>query len=243
MRFDGPDTYEVEEGLPTLEHPADLVIEALSPVVTAKRLARLSGVVEGRTHDVAIALEELIDPHNVSAVLRSCDAFGIQNIHVIVGTRGFRASRGVARGTHRWLDYHFHETATECIDALQGDGYKVYLAAMDGDVTLDELGKGKVAVVFGNEHHGVSDEMRAKADGVFAIPMVGFVESLNVSVAAAITIQAATGKRPASLSDEERKTLLARYLKNSVRDPEGVIREHLLKQEKAGASSGEEVEA
>ncbi len=223
MRADDPDVIEVE-GPPPLTHPAEQVIEALSPVVTEERLKRLEAVVDGRTDDIAIVLDRIADPHNSSAVLRSAEAFGVQQVHAIVGDYGFRASAGVSKGTQRWLDVTRYESADACAARLREEGRKIYVAAMDGDTTPAELcDVPRVAVVFGNEHRGVSSEMRSHADGTFSIPMRGFVESLNVSVAAAITLQTLTSAGRPPLETPRRRELLARFLMNSVKNADEVI--------------------
>jgi tRNA (guanosine-2'-O-)-methyltransferase len=216
------------EGPPPLRQPADQVIAALSPLVTSERLRRIETVVEGRTDDVVVVLDRIADPHNSSAVLRSADAFGVQSVYAIVGEHGFRASRGVSKGTQRWLDVTRFETAKACARALKNEGYAIYVAAMDGETTPAELcSVPRVAVVFGNEHRGVSAEMRAVADGAFSIPMRGFVESLNVSVAAAITMQALSNDGRSRLGPERRRELLARFLMNSVKNADEVIAQSL----------------
>jgi len=223
VRPDDPDVTEVE-GPPPLKWPAEQVIEALREVVTPERLRRIEEVVEGRTDDLAIVLDRVTDPHNVSAVLRSADAFGVQNVHTIVGGAGFRASRGVSKGTHRWLDVTRHESAEVCAHRLKEDGYAIYVAAMDGETTPERLHeKPRVSVVFGNEHDGVSREMRSLADGTFSIPMRGFVESLNISVAAAITLQALAREGRPRLEPARQRTLLARFLMNSVKNADEII--------------------
>ena len=223
MRADDPDVFEIE-GPPPLERPAEVVIEALSRVVTPARLARLEEVVDGRTDDLAVVLDRLADPHNSSAVRRSADAFGVQNVHAVVGEHGFRASRGVAKGTERWLDVTRWETAEACARRLKADGYAIYVAAMGGAKTPETLREvPRLAVVFGNEHRGVSAEMRALADGSFSIPMRGFVESLNVSVAAAITMQVLTSGGRAGLEPARRRELLARFLMNSAKNADEII--------------------
>ncbi|MFW2389414.1 MAG: TrmH family RNA methyltransferase [Polyangiales bacterium] len=223
MRADDPDVIEVE-GPPSLEHPAELVIEALSPVVTAQRLQRIKDVVAGRTEDLVLVLDSISDPHNSSAVLRSAEAFGLQTVHAIVGPYGFRASRGVSKGTQRWLDVVRYETAEACARRLKADGYSIYVAAMGGETALDQLReRSRLAVVFGNEHRGVSEEMRALADGTFSIPMRGFVESLNISVAAAITMQTLSQHGRPGLSARRKQELEARFLANSVKNADQVI--------------------
>lgn len=223
MRADDPDVIEIE-GPPPLRRPAELVIEALSPVVTPERLRRIEEVVRGRTDTLALVLDSITDPHNSSAVLRSADAFGVQTVHVIEGELGFRASRGVSKGTHRWLDVIRYESAEACTQRLRRDGYSIYVAATGGDMQLEDLGgMPRLAVVFGNEHRGVSPEMRNLADGAFSIPMWGFVESLNVSVAAAITMQRLTGDGRPCLPDDRQQVLKARFLMNSVKNADQVI--------------------
>jgi tRNA (guanosine-2'-O-)-methyltransferase len=227
VRADDPDAIEVE-GPPRLEHPAEVVIEALSEVVTSKRLQRIQDVARTRTDNLLLVLDRVADPHNSSAVLRSADAFGVQRVHVIVGEQGFRASRGVSKGTHRWLDVVRSETADACARRLRDEGYAIFVAAMGGETHLEDLHMApRLAVVFGNEHRGVSPEMRDLADGTFSIPMCGFVESLNISVAAAITMQTLAGDGRARLPDARRRELEARFLMNSVRNANQVIEKFL----------------
>lgn len=204
------------------------VIAALRPLVTDARIERLRRVISKRSLRVVPVLEELIDPHNISAVLRSADAFGLARMHVIEGERGFRAAKRVSKGAHRWLDIRHHGTGRECIEHLRGDGYEIFAAAMEGTIRPEELrSRPKVAVVFGNEHRGASEAMRSGADGTFAVPMVGFVESLNVSVAAAITLYTARGDSPGDLDEAQRHLLMARFLMISVRDARRIVLEDL----------------
>lgn len=224
MRADDPDVIEVE-GPPQLVYPAKVVIDALSPVVTPARLARIEEVVSQRTEDLVVVLDAIADPHNASAVLRSADAFGVQGVHVILGEHGFRASTGVSKGTHRWLDVHRYQDAEQCLRTLRDGGFRIYATAMGARKTPEDLGKTgeKLAIVFGNEHRGVSEEVRNRCDGTFAIPMMGFVESLNVSVAAAVTIRALRAYDQAGLSPARELELKARFLMNSVKNPTEVI--------------------
>ncbi|MDH3727142.1 MAG: RNA methyltransferase [Myxococcales bacterium] len=227
MRADDPDVIEIE-GPPRLSHPAEVVIEALSQVVTLERRQRIQQVVSQRTDDLVVVLDSISDPHNSSAVLRSADAFGVQTVHVVVGSYGFRASRGVSKGTHRWLDVIRYETPQACAKRLRDAGYSIYVAATGAGHDPEALRKQpRLAVVFGNEHRGTSPAWAELADGTFSIPMRGFVESLNVSVAAAITIQTlATGAR-APLSPDRRRALEARFLMNSVKNADHVIDEFI----------------
>jgi tRNA (guanosine-2'-O-)-methyltransferase len=227
VRADDSDVIEIE-GPPALKWPAELVIQALSPVVTSKRLQRIEEVVANRTDSLVIVLDRIADPHNSSAVLRSADAFGVQTVHVIVGEHGFRASRGVSKGTHRWLDVVRHQSPEACARRLKEEGYAIYAASMGVDTTLEDLhGVPRLAVVFGHEHRGVSPEMTRLADGAFSIPMRGFVESLNISVAAAITMQALAHDARPRVGLDRKRQLQARFLMNSVRNADRVIEQFL----------------
>ena len=212
---------------PPLPAPPRTVIEALAPLVTERRLERLRQVARGRVTTVAPVLESIGDPHNASAILRSADAFGIQRVHVIPGETGFHASQQISKGAHRWLDLERHEDAAACADRLVADGYRIFVASMEGTITPRELAvEPRVAIVFGNEHRGPSPAMRERAAGTYAIPMRGFVESLNVSVAAAITLQAVTRDRRGELDPPQQNELVARWLLATVRDGDRVVREH-----------------
>lgn len=215
-------------GPPELPAAPDLVIEALVPLVTPERLGRIRAVVEQRTLDVVPVVDNIADPHNASAILRTADALGIQRVHVVANDRPFMGSHKVAKGTERWLDLVWHPTPEDCADALHAEGYEVFVASMDGDHTPEDLaGKKRVSVVFGNEHRGASKGLRERADGTYRIPMVGFVESLNVSVASAITLYVATRGRHGDLDEPARDEIRARFLLTQVHDAEAVVRKAL----------------
>jgi tRNA (guanosine-2'-O-)-methyltransferase len=195
VRRDDPSLRPVE-GPQALPAPAAVIIQALQPLVTPKRFDRFQKVIAQRTRSVVPVLEGFADPHNMSAVLRSADAFGLQELHVVETEQAFVASRNVAKGAERWLDVHKHKQPEACIEALKERGYKILVASMAGELRPEAIRKRKrVALVFGNEHHGASEYMKSQADGTFAIPMVGFVESLNVSVATAIALYESRGDR------------------------------------------------
>jgi tRNA (guanosine-2'-O-)-methyltransferase len=234
VRRDDPSLRPVE-GPQALPAEASLIIQALSPLVTPKRLDRFQKVIAQRTRSVVPVLEGFSDPHNMSAVLRSADAFGLQELHVVETDQAFVASRNVAKGAERWLDVHKHKKPEECIEGLKARGYKILVASMAGELRPEAIRKRKrVALVFGNEHRGASEYMKTAADGTFAIPMVGFVESLNVSVATAIALYESRGDREGDLEEADREQLLARFLMKSVQDAERVIREHLARVAGAG---------
>lgn len=207
-----------------LPYDASEVEAALREVVLPERLERLNAVAGTRLGSVTVVLDSLIDPHNTAAVLRTADAHGVGEVHLIErGMKPLLAKR-VTRGCERWMDVVIHRETRPCLEALRAKGFELWLADMDGTATLAEVAaRPRVALAFGNEHLGASDELRAACAGTFAVPMRGMVESLNVSVAAGITLHAVTRDRPGDLGEREVAALRARFLMESVRNPEMVI--------------------
>jgi len=225
VRRDDPEAEPVPTPRALPAEPRE-VLDALEPMLSPERLARIDEVVRGRIGSVVPVLEEIADPHNAAAVLRTAEALGVQEVHVVEARHPFLVSRGVSRGTAHWIDLERHRDGRACIDGLHARGFRVLVASMHGTIGPEELARiPHVAVVFGNEHAGVTPSLRALADGTYCVPMCGFVESLNVSVAAAITLWAATRGRSGDLPDAAREALRARFVLESVRDGELVVRE------------------
>lgn len=225
MKRNHPDAIQLGATAP-LPAPADAIVRVLSPLVTEARLARMESVIARRTRSLIPVLEDLIDPHNGAAVLRSADAFGCHEVQVIEGEHPFAVSHRVTRGTHRWLDLVRHRSTEACLAHLSARGYQVFVAAMDGTLTPEDLARvPKAAIVFGNEHRGASEAVRQASAGTYAIPMVGFVESLNVSVASAITLYVASRGRHGDLDDDARMEIRARFLLGQVKDAERIVAE------------------
>ncbi len=197
---------------------------ALQAIVLPERMARLDAVARARLTSVVVVLEGLIDPHNIAAVLRTSDAHGVGEVHLVDhGVHPLLAKR-VTRGCERWMDISVHPAGVAFADGLRDRGFELWLADMDGTAALaDVAARPRVALVFGNEHKGASAAMRARCTGTFAVPMRGMVESLNVSVAAGIALHAVTAGRPGDLGEAEARLLRARFLMESVRSPELVI--------------------
>lgn len=160
--------------------------------MTSERRERLLSVLLKRQPDLTVVLENVFDPHNISAVMRTCDAVGIQELYVLTNKIprhkkwGARSSSSAAK----WLTIHQFEDAQECFSAIRKKYSKVYTTHLgSGSVSLYDINfTESVALVFGNEHTGVSDEIRAMADGNFMIPQMGIIQSLNISVACAVSI-------------------------------------------------------
>ena len=197
--------------------PAE-VVAILGPRLSDERRTRIDGVVSHRTDKLTVAIEGVNDPHNTAAVIRSADAFGVQTVHVLERGTRFRSSRKVTQGAHKWVDLGVWQNPADFCAAMREQGKKVLIAAADGEKDLRSMGrKGGLALVFGNEHEGVSDEMRRQADGAFRIPMWGFVESLNISAAAAIVLSTLRRDGLGQLSPEEQEILRARFYLRAVR--------------------------
>ena len=194
------------------------VIEALGPRLSEERRRRIDAVVANRTSRLQVALEGVHDPHNAAAVVRTADAYGVQRVHIVEHGVRFRASRKVTQGAHKWVDISVWKTPEPFVAAMHDAGARVLVAAMDGAVPLPNLDPAQpTALVFGNEADGISEELRELADGAFRIPMYGFVESLNVSVAAAIAISTLRAQGGGDLPRAEADELRARFYLRAVR--------------------------
>lgn len=225
-------------------HPRD-IIRILGPQLTAARLARLEQVCATRMEGLTVVLESLYDEGNRSAVYRSAEAFGLMDVHVInPDATSKRHARAVSRGAEKWLRIHEYEEPEECILSLRAQGFRVFVSDLEAARPLGTLPFDQpTALVFGSEHSGITPRMRALADGAFIIPMRGFVESLNVSTAAAITIAHARTERERALgadtdlTPEQREELLAVCIRKSAR---AAARQLELAAEAEAASEAEE---
>lgn len=192
-------------------------IVALEPLVTELRRERLSQVLDQRLASVTVVMDAPHDPHNGAAVMRSCDAFGVGRIHVVERHEPFAASSAVAKGSERWVDVIAHSSAREAVEAVSGDGFTLVGTHPAGDLLPAALADvPRLALVMGNEHDGISEELSQACDTYVRVPMRGFVESLNVSVTAAVLLSSATAGRSGDLEPLARRRLYARWLALSV---------------------------
>lgn len=174
---------------------------------TPERLARMRAVLERRQPDLRVVIEHVRDPHNASAILRTCDALGVHTVHLLYTDQPSpEISRTVSSSSHQWLDIRRHSDPRELADALHAEGIPLLVTRRDegARALVDVDFTRPAAVVFGNEHRGCSDEVAAVADGALWIPMVGMVESFNVSVSAAIVLAEAYRQRAAAGMDAPR---------------------------------------
>jgi tRNA (guanosine-2'-O-)-methyltransferase len=203
------------------------LIEYLSAFISDNRRSKFEEVINWRTRHITLVLEDIYQPHNASAVLRSCDCFGIQDIHVIENRNKYTVNPDVALGSPKWLNlvkYNRHEDNTRaCLIGLKEKGYRIVATTPHkDDYNIQDLPvDGKLALVFGTELEGISDTVRELADEYVKIPMFGFTESFNISVSAAICLHTLVMKLHASgidwkLGEEEKSEVLLNWLRNSI---------------------------
>ncbi len=212
-------------------YTADQVLQHLAPRLTPERWAKIQKVVAGRTCDVSPVLENIYDRGNTSAVMRSAEAMGFQNIHLIEPGERFKEANRVTAGADKWLDVVRFKETTPAIAHLKSRGYQVLATHLDsnakplGDLDLT----GPIAIVFGNEKDGISPEMQKEADATVILPMRGFVQSYNISVAAAIAFQTISSAREraglgGTLNDKERRLLEAQYVLRTLDNPADIMK-------------------
>lgn len=209
-----------------------LVVTALGHFVSEARQRRIERVLAGRTRTVATVVEGIVNLGNVSAVMRTAEALGFQDLHVITGQAQFKDSKRTSIGAEKWLDVYDWPTPAACAAALKADGYRILVTHLDEDArpidTFDFTQR--TAIVLGNERDGVSREMLDVADGRCILPMTGFSQSYNISVAAAIALYHAYSDRlqragrHGDLPDAVRDTLRAVFYRKSVKSADEVLR-------------------
>ena len=213
------------------------LIEYLSGFVSENRRAKFDEVINNRTRHITIVLEDLYQPHNASAVLRSCDCFGIQDVHIIENKNRYTVNQDIALGSSKWLNQVKYKEDTNntlaCIQALKKQGYKIIATSPHkNDCTIHELDiSSKTALVFGTELKGISEEVLEHADGFVKIPMFGFTESFNISVSAALCLHTLVHKLHNSrinwqLSEEEKELVLLDWLRNTISSSELIEAEY-----------------
>jgi tRNA (guanosine-2'-O-)-methyltransferase len=213
----------------------------LEGFVTEKRKNLFRQILKNRTRHFTVVLEDIYQQHNSSAVIRSCEIFGIQDVHVIENKYISNVSKNIAKGSQKWLSFHNYKKETNntiaCLNSLKVKGYQLIATSPhhnscllhDFDITK------KSPFIFGVEKTGVSKEVIKNADGILKIPMAGFTESLNISVAAAIILENLTYKLRTSsinwnLTHKEEEELYTQWIEKTIKNV-GKIKEHFLKDE------------
>jgi tRNA (guanosine-2'-O-)-methyltransferase len=206
-------------------HDTGRLVRVLEPLVTEARRARLREVLGRRLASVAVVFDGPYDPHNGAAILRSCEAFGVQRLHVVErpGTP-FAVARSVTRSAEKWLDLTVHAGAPSLLAWAEAAGMPLVGAHPEGELQPEDLASmPRVAVVLGNEREGMRPAIAAACAKTVRVAMRGFVESLNVSVTAAILLHSATRGRAGDLAESELERLYARGLYLSVPRAEEVL--------------------
>lgn len=205
------------------------LLEYLQSFLTERRRSLFDKVLAERSRHITVAVEDVYQLHNTSAVIRSCESFGVQDLHVIEEVNAKRIDREIAMGAQKWVDVHRHTTTKDCISALKAKGYRIVATTphkkayslQDFDVTE------KAAIFFGRETEGLSKIVLEAADDFIYIPMVGFTESLNISVSAAITLQhlmskIKTSNIPWHLTEQELFQKKLDWTRKMIKDVQGI---------------------
>ncbi|MCQ4873413.1 MULTISPECIES: TrmH family RNA methyltransferase [Odoribacteraceae] len=210
-------------------HSVKEQVEYLSEFVTDYKNDLFRRLIAERTSYVTMVLEDFYQQHNCSAVLRSCDCFGIQNVHIIENMNTFTDNSEISMGASDWLTIHRHRkrenNTIETIDILKSQGYRIIATTPhEQDTFIDQidLHKGKMAFCMGTELTGLSDDVLTRADEFVKVPMYGFTESYNVSVCAALLMYSVVQRLRQTeidwhLSDEERDQVLFAWYKRSIK--------------------------
>lgn len=211
----------------------------LEDFITENRKLKFDEVLENRTKHFCIAVEDVYQLHNTSAVMRSCEVFGIQDLHMIEQKFSKTIDKEIALGAEKWVDIYRHSSTQNCLDSLKNQGYQIVATTPHADAhTLDDFDISKPsAIFFGTEKNGLSQEIMDQADAYIKIPMYGFTESLNISVSAAIVINSITNKLHNStlnwkLSEEKLLAKKIDWMRKSIKDIDFITERYLAENSK-----------
>lgn len=218
------------------------LIQYFKTFITHNRLEKMGKVLLERTRYMTVVLENIYQPHNASAVLRSCDGFGVQDVHIIENSNPYRINPGVSLGTSQWLTLHKYnkekENTLTAIKKLKENEYRIVATTPhkdDKNLEDFDLSKGKIALFFGTEMHGLSDIVLNNADEFMKIPMYGFVESFNISVSCAISLHNLSHRLRESKIDwkldaMEKEEILLEWMRNTVKNAASLEEEYYRRQ-------------
>lgn len=217
-----------------------LVLEHLSQFVSEHKKQFVEQVLAARTRHVTVVLEDIFQSQNASAVVRTCECMGIQDVHIVENTAKYFVNVRVLKGSNKWLDLYRYQSTMEnntevCFDRLRAAGYRIFVADPgEGGVSIHDVDvtAGRVALVFGNELRGISDYAVNHCDGRIRVPMYGFTESLNISVSVGISLSTLITKlRDAGgdlhLTEEERNSTRLAWYRKIVKRSDLIEREFL----------------
>ena len=210
------------------------ILAHLQEYLTPRRKSLFEKVLSERTNHLTVVAQDVYQLHNTSAVVRSCDVFGVQNIHVIEEKIPRRIDKEIAMGAQKWVNINRYSSTRDCVKKLKEYGYRIVATGPhDDSVMLEDFDiSTPAALFFGTEKDGLSDEILRQADTTIKIPMVGFTESLNISVSAAIILQSLRAKLNNSeiewrLNAEEREKLRLEWTKKTIKNSEQIIQRFL----------------
>lgn len=224
-----------------------LLLENLSGYIRPERYYRMKKVLEYRTRHLCVVLEDIYQSQNASAVLRTCDCFGVQDVHIIENQNVYEINPDVALGSSKWLTLYKYSSqehnTISCLNHLKEKGYRIVATSPhEDDCLIESLDiREKTALLFGTELKGLSDDAKSMADAYVKIPMYGFTESFNISVSAAICLYSLTPRIRSSgiewqLSEEEKADLLISWIISSVKNP-AIVKEILKRETGLGEGS------
>lgn len=212
---------------------SEQIIETLGPFVSEHKQSLIADVLEKRTRHLTLVFEDIDKPQNISAVLRTAECLGIQDLHFIKNHNDYQVNQDITQGAAKWLTLHHHneEKGNANIDAafskLRSEGYQVLATSLGENAkSIAEIDTSKkTAIVFGTEISGISEEVAQKADGLVQIPMKGFTESFNLSVSAAIILNTLLRNYSSewALSEEEKLELRAEWYRRIVREADMIL--------------------
>ncbi len=210
-------------------------IDILAPFLSESRKRKIAEVLDRRTRSLTVVVCRLNKPHNYMAIFRSCEAMGLQDVHVVLGEGSpGRINRDITQGADKWLSVTYWSDVATCLEALRARGYVILAGGLsDGAKPLESHGFHRpVALVMGNELLGLDEREMALCDGLFTLPMKGFTQSYNVSVATALALQKAEGLLEKNevltgLTDAEKLTLTRRWYKLSVKHADAILKQSI----------------
>ena len=206
------------------------LLKNLEEILTPNRKELFKKVIDQRTNHFCVVTQDVYQLHNTSAVIRSCDVFGVQNIHVVEEVNLKKIDREIAMGAQKWVDINRYTSTASCLKALKDKNYRIVATSPHQGTALQDFDISRpAAICFGTETKGLSEEVMEAADEFLQIPMVGFTESLNISVSAAIILQEITSRLRRSsikweLSEEEKLEKRLEWTKQNIKNVEAVIK-------------------
>ena len=206
------------------------LIDHFGSFISASKKQTIERVLSNRTRFITVVLEDIFQPHNASAVVRTCDCFGVQDLHIIESSNEYTLNPNVTQGSSKWVEIHRYNqpevsNTGHCLTQLENDGYEIFATSPHGsEIDVEEITfDNKIALIFGTELKGLSDHALERASKVVRIPMFGFTESFNLSVSVALCLQSLINKLHQSplkwhLNDQEKEVIRLSWYGKSVRN-------------------------